>query len=115
MASAGPSTTFNELVLNLPVELRQEIFNYDLEEAIPCTVDGDIRFNEKLHLMPREVYGINRGTTAALPHTFELLSLVHCPESPYFSDSTAGLVRNGFRAAESLRAKIELQFLGDEG
>lgn len=63
--------------------------------------------------MFREMYGVYEGTTAVLPHTFELLSLVQCPGNPHLSKYTSGLVRNGFRAAESRRAKIESQFLGE--
>lgn len=113
MNSASSSTRFDELLFHLPVELRQDIFNYYLEEAVPRAIDEDVKFNHRLHLMFRVIYGICRGTTAVLPHTFELLNLIHCPGNPYFSNYTLGLVQNGFKTAESLRAEMESQIQCD--
>lgn len=104
MDSASPSSRFSELVLNLPLELRQEIFNYYLEEAVRRAVNKDMRFNDNLYFMFREIYGIYRGTATVLPHTFKLLSLVQSTGNPYLTRYTAALVQNGLSAVESLVA-----------
>ncbi|TLD35245.1 hypothetical protein E2P81_ATG11364 [Venturia nashicola] len=56
MNSASTCTRFSELMLNLPVELVQEIFNYYLEAAVPRAIKKDVMFNAKLHLMFQEEY-----------------------------------------------------------
>lgn len=58
MDSASPSSRFSELVLTLPLEIRQEIFNSYLEEAVRRAVNKDLGFNDNLHFMFREIYGI---------------------------------------------------------
>ncbi|TID22258.1 hypothetical protein E6O75_ATG11052 [Venturia nashicola] len=114
MNSASTCTRFSELMLNLPVELVQEIFNYYLEAAVPRAIKKDVMFNAKLHLMFQEVYGIDHGTKAVLPNIFELLSLVHCPGNPYVSKYTNRLVQIGFKATEGLKGGIESSFIANK-
>ena len=61
MTSASPNTRFDNLVLNLPHELRQEILNYYLEEAIGDAIAKDVKFNYKLYAMYKEILGIYRN------------------------------------------------------